>query len=132
MSHSPSSKVPEIRSDDDKKRAAACRQAVNSTVQGSAADLIKQAMLRIDAELTPPRGAALPNAARGRLLLQIHDELLFEVEASRAPALQAVVRNAMQEVKTGGDGKALRVPLRVQLKQGASWGDLDVVEDVEA
>ena len=90
--------LPEIRSGDEKKRAAACRQAVNSTVQGSAADLIKQArmrtlepswklpslapslsccglflqaMLRIDDELTASRGPALHSARDGRLLLQV-------------------------------------------------------------
>lgn len=123
--------LPEIRSADEGKRAAACRQAINSTIQGSAADLIKQAMLRIDRELTPQHGPALQSARTGRLLLQIHDELLFEVEEGRAEQLQAIVRAAMQEA-TLVEGKPLRVPLKVALKHGRSWGTLKLVEEVES
>ena len=59
------------------------------------------------------------------MLLQIHDELLFEVEKDKAPALRALVREAMQEAHP------LRVPLLVQVKQGDSWGTLETVEEVE-
>ena len=88
----------------------------SAAVQGSAADLIKQAMLRIDRALTPSSGAALPNAQSGRLLLQIHDELIFEVEEARATALRDLVREAMQEPPRWGD-QVLSVPLLVQLLQ---------------
>lgn len=59
--------------------------------------------------------------------MQIHDELIFEVEASGAEALRARVRAAMQEAWPSG----LRVPLRVQIKQGLSWGELQVVTEHE-
>ena len=75
-------------------------------------------------------GPALPTARRGRLLLQIHDELLFEVEEAHASELQAIVRAAMQEATWAG-GEPLLVPLRVSLKQGRSWGTLKLVEEVE-
>ena len=118
-----------IRAKEPKLTRAAERQAVNSVVQGSAADLIKQAMLHLDRELTPLDAPAHGGGgATGRLLLQIHDELLFEVAAEHAPALRTRVRRVMQGVRTH-DGAPLRVPLRVQLKQGSSWGELKVVED---
>ena len=86
----------------------------------------------LDAELTPRSGPALPNARRGRLLLQIHDELIFEVEERYAPELRARVRLAMTDESGVHGAGTLRVPLRVQLKQGRSWGELEVVEDIEA
>ena len=73
--------------------------------QGSAADLIKRAMLAIDAELVPAedeggdggeRGSTLHRAETGRLLLQVHDELIFEVSVAHAPRLRALVRCGMQ------------------------------------
>ena len=119
--------LPYIKAREDKARRGAERQAINSTVQGSAADLIKQAMIDIDAELNPTHGPAYgAGALSGRLLLQIHDELIFEVDEEHAPALRAKVRRAMESVSYGG---ALKVPLRVQVKQGYSWGDLAVVPD---
>ena len=121
--------LPEIRSTDPKKAAAAKRKATNSTVQGSAADLIKQAMLQIDERLTPSHGPCALHSSKhaGRLLLQIHDELIFEVESGRVEELQRLVRHAMQEAH----GMELRVPLLVQIKVGPSWGELQKVEEVE-
>ena len=63
--------LPDIKSKDRAAQSRAERQAVNSVVQGSAADLIKKAMVRLDAELQPEAGAQLPTAAQGRLLLQV-------------------------------------------------------------
>ena len=97
-------------------------------------------MIRIDRELmhlaaldtaqgAMPQGAAQSEivaggvAVRGRLLLQIHDELIFEVDEAHAAALRRLVRDAMVEAQP------LRVPLQVGLKQGASWGELSVVEE---
>jgi len=117
-----------IRAADKAAKAKAERQAVNSIVQGSAADLIKNAMIAIDAELNPPTGAAHGGGAqRGRMLLQIHDELLFEVAEAHAPALRERVRRIMQAITTS-EGQPLRVPLRVQIKQGLSWGELEAIE----
>ncbi len=119
-----------FRASDREVVAQAERQAVNTEVQGSAADVVKKAMARIDEQLDAAAAAAgleRPDARTGRLLLQIHDELLYEVEEAHAPRLRAIVREAMAE----GWGTPLRVPLRVVLRQGPSWGSLDVVDDDE-
>lgn len=119
--------LPAIKAADIKERRGAERQAINSTVQGSAADLIKQAMIDIDGTLNPLHAPTHGGGANiGRLLLQIHDELIFEVIESEAPQLRAKVRKAMEGVTYGGK---LRVPLSVQIKQGPSWGCLSVVDE---
>jgi len=97
-------------------RAAAERGAVNTVCQGSAADLVKVAMLRLHAALAAPRWAG-----RAAMVLMIHDELVFEVEAGLAGALASEVRAIMEGA---GDG-ALRVPLPVKISVGRSWGELE-------
>ncbi|MGO9831930.1 MAG: DNA polymerase I, partial [Myxococcaceae bacterium] len=89
---------------------AAERAAINMPIQGTAADLIKMAMLRIDTTLRE-RGL------RSRMLLQVHDELLLEAPAEELEETSALVRTAMAGVAT------LRVPLRVDLGVGKSWAD---------
>ncbi len=86
----------------------ALRAAVNTTIQGTAADLMKMAMLRVEATLAE----AAPGA---RMLLQVHDELLFEVPEGEADAAMRCIRRAMEEVHP------LRVPLAVDQKVGRSW-----------
>jgi DNA polymerase-1 len=88
------------------------RIAINSVIQGSAADLIKLAMLRIHRELPN-----LPFVAR--LLLQIHDELLFEVAPENRQALASFVAERMAGV---GD---LSVPLKVDVKSGPNWAECE-------
>jgi DNA polymerase-1 len=86
----------------------AMRAAVNTTVQGTAADIMKMAMLRVE--------DLLDDAGLGaRMLLQVHDELLFEVPEAEVEATAALVRRAMEGVCS------LEVPLVVDQKQGASW-----------
>ncbi len=89
---------------------AAERAAINMPIQGTAADLIKMAMLRIDTTLRE-RGL------RSRMLLQVHDELLLEAPAEELEETSVLVRTAMAGVAT------LRVPLRVDLGVGTSWAD---------
>jgi DNA polymerase I len=89
---------------------AAERAAINMPIQGTAADLIKMAMLRIDTSLRE-RGL------RSRMLLQVHDELLLEAPAEELEETSALVRTEMAGVAT------LRVPLRVDLGVGKSWAD---------
>jgi DNA polymerase-1 len=91
------------------------RLAVNTVIQGSAADLIKRAMLDVDRGL---RRAGL----RARLLLQIHDELVFEAPDAEIPALAALVREAM----TGA--LRLDVPIGVDVASGPNWLDVATVE----
>ncbi|MDO9172027.1 MAG: DNA polymerase I [bacterium] len=100
--------LPDIASDDPRRRSLAERMAVNTPIQGAAADLIKQAMLRVDGELR--RGGS-----RALLLLQVHDELLLEVPRDELADVSALVRGAMEQVAT------LAVPLVVDVHDGADW-----------
>jgi DNA polymerase-1 len=100
--------VPQVHSRNPAERALGERIAINTVVQGSAADLIKVAMVRI----APDLGRQCPGA---RLLLQIHDELLFEVPEPAVASLQAWV---VERMETAMD---LRVPLRVGAASGANW-----------
>ena len=84
------------------------RTAVNAVIQGSAADLIKLAMIRIHRRLRDEKSPA-------RMLLQIHDELLFETPESDIENLAKLVRDEMQNVMQ------LRVPLKVDVKSGPNW-----------
>jgi DNA polymerase-1 len=102
--------MPALRSSNFMQRSAAEREATNAPIQGSAADLMKLAMVRI-APLLPSLSA--------RMLLQIHDELIFEVETSRAAELADRVRRQME------GAMALQVPLRASLKAGANWFEVE-------
>ncbi len=84
------------------------RTAINTVIQGSAADLIKIAMIQVDRRLTD-------SGLRAAMLLQIHDELVFEVHADDAPALFAIIVPAMQ------DALPLDVPLIVDVTAGPDW-----------
>ncbi len=88
------------------------RMAVNTVIQGSAADMIKLAMIEIAARL---RASPMP----ARLLLQIHDELVFEVAPSSVDALAEMVRQEMTHVMP------LRVPLKVDVKTGRNWAECE-------
>ncbi len=102
--------LPELASDNFRVRQAAERMALNAPIQGSAADIIKKAMVALDAELA---GGGLG----ATLLLQVHDELVLEVPADRAEDAAALTRRIME------DGVELRVPLRVDLGTGPTLGD---------
>jgi DNA polymerase-1 len=102
--------LPDLTSDNRQRREMAERMALNAPIQGSAADIIKVAMLTAHAELA---AAGL----RSRMLLQVHDELLFEVAPGELDAVQALVRVAM------GGAADLTVPLEVSMGWGRSWAD---------
>ncbi len=87
------------------------RTAINTVIQGSAADLIKQAMLRVHNRLAETQHP-------GRLLLQIHDELVFETPAAEVDSLAKLVRHEMTTAMT------LNVPLAVDVSVGENWQDL--------
>ena len=114
--------LPEIRSADSFKASTAERQAVNSIIQGTASDIIKLAMINVDMALSrqwPKHFAAT------RLVMQIHDELIYEVSNEDADCLvefKKIVRTAMEEEVV----KALNltVPLVVNFKAGQTWGDM--------
>uniref|UniRef100_A0A673TV82 DNA polymerase nu n=1 Tax=Suricata suricatta TaxID=37032 RepID=A0A673TV82_SURSU len=111
--------LPSVRAQDQRLRAQAERQAVNFVVQGSAADLCKMAMIHIfTAVATAPTLTA-------RLVAQIHDELLFEVEDSQIPEFAALVRGTMESLQhVQASELHLQVPLKVSLSAGHSWGHL--------
>jgi DNA polymerase-1 len=103
--------VPAIGSRNRTERMAAERVAVNSPIQGSAADVVKKAMIDV-AGLLAERGL------KTRLLLQVHDELIFEAPRAEAAKAAALIRQAME------GAVRLEVPLRVSVETGQSWGEL--------
>lgn len=92
-------------------RQEAERQAINMPVQGTAADIVKIAMRNIFEEMREKN-------LKSRLLLQVHDELVFEAPQSELPVLAELVKRNMEDVK------ALSVPLKADLKVGQNWGDM--------
>ncbi len=106
--------LPGIHSASGQVRALAERQAVNTVIQGSAADIIKLAMLAV------ARDARLA-AMQARMLLQIHDELLLEVPKENAAAAGGLVAEIMSSVMPGG--RKMDIPLLVEWGIGHSWGD---------
>jgi DNA polymerase-1 len=102
--------IPELRERNFNIRAFGERTAANSPIQGSAADLIKIAMIRIDDALTKGKFAA-------RMLLQVHDELVFEVPPGEMSSVQELVKQEMEHAAQ------LSVPLVVDMGTGANWLD---------
>ncbi|MCA9238823.1 MAG: hypothetical protein KDA37_01425, partial [Planctomycetales bacterium] len=86
------------------------RTAVNTVIQGTAADLIKLAMLAVHRRLQKEN-------LRSKMILQIHDELVFDAPVEEVERLEKLVREEMQGVMH------LRVPLKVDVKVGATWAD---------
>jgi DNA polymerase-1 len=103
--------LPELRGGPGGARAQAERIAINTPIQGSAADLIKLAMVRLHSTITEQKLAA-------QMLLQVHDELLLEVDHDAVEAAGDAVRQEMEGVAV------LCVPLRVELKAGPNWAEL--------
>jgi DNA polymerase I len=102
--------IPEIHSKNPAIRAAAERLAINTPLQGTAADLIKMAMIQVDAHLKEhPR--------EGMMILQIHDELLFETHDEEAKKLSSKVKTIMEGIFD------LNVPLVVDISIGKNWGE---------
>ncbi len=102
--------LPELTSGNVRERQAGERMALNAPIQGSAADIIKKAMIELDSQLEAGGDATL-------MLLQVHDELVLETPADAAETTAALVREVMESVVD------LAVPLRVDVGMGASLGD---------
>ena len=100
--------VPELQSNDGRVRAQAENVAVNTPLQGSAADLIKVAMIRVDARLRAEQ-------LRARMLLQVHDELVFDCPPQELRQLATLAREEMEGVWQ------LSVPIRVDVGHGPDW-----------
>jgi DNA polymerase-1 len=103
--------VPEINSKNRNIAEAARRVAINTPIQGTAADLIKKAMVQIDAEMDKQK-------MRSRMLIQVHDELVFETPPEECEDLQVLVREAME------NALSFHVPLKVNLSVGSNWEEV--------
>ncbi|WP_329290610.1 DNA polymerase I [Streptomyces pseudovenezuelae] len=100
--------LPDLNSDNRQRREAAERMALNAPIQGTAADIVKIAMLKVDGAL---REAGLAS----RMLLQVHDEIVLEVAPGERGVAEGIVRREMS------DAVRLRVPLGVSVGDGADW-----------
>lgn len=108
-------KLPHIRSSNNMARLHAERQAINSTIQGSAADIVKAAMLKADADITNRELDA-------HLIAQVHDELVYEVRSTQLAEAVRVIADAMCSAWQ------LTVPLKVTAHAGASWGAIEPID----
>jgi DNA polymerase I len=104
--------IPDINSKNATQRGFAERTAVNTPLQGTAADLIKLAMIRIDDEITKQK-------LKSRMTLQVHDELVFEVPESEVETMKPLVREPME------NAHPLDVPLLVEIGVGPNWRDME-------
>ncbi len=104
--------IPDVNSKNFNLRGFAERTAVNTPLQGTAADLIKIAMIRIDA-------AILERGLKSRMTLQVHDELVFEVPEAEMDGMRSLVRDQMESAHL------LSVPLMVEIGVGKNWRDLE-------
>ncbi|NUS16545.1 MAG: DNA polymerase I [Streptomyces sp.] len=100
--------LPDLNSDNRQRREMAERMALNAPIQGSAADIVKLAMLRVDEALTKEKLAS-------RMLLQVHDEIVLEVAPGERKAVEELVRREM------AGAYPLRAPLDVSVGDGADW-----------
>jgi DNA polymerase-1 len=105
---------PEIQSKNAAMRAFNERAAINAPIQGSAADIIRRAMVRIEPALAKARLSAA-------MLLQVHDELIFEVPDTEVDATIPIVRSVMEEAALPAVN--LKVPLRVDARAATNWDE---------
>lgn len=111
--------LPDIRSGSPVLRSAAQRAAINMPVQGSAADIMKVAMIKINSKLKSQ------NQAEAKMILQVHDELVFEV-------LEDVVEKWAAVIKVEMEGAAkLKVPLKVDAKAGRNWKEMYAIPNIK-
>lgn len=103
--------IKDINSSNRQVKSMAERMAINTPIQGTAADIIKKAMIDIDAQMKAQK-------VKSKMLLQVHDELIFEVPKDELDLMQEMVRDKMENVVK------LKVPLRVDMGTGSNWYDL--------
>jgi DNA polymerase-1 len=102
--------IPDIVSSNGNIRAFAQRNAINYPIQGSAADIIKSAMIRVDARIRTEQ-------LQSRLIMQVHDELVFEIKEEELVKMELLVEEEMAHAVE------LRVPLKVDISYGANWSE---------
>jgi len=105
--------LPELTSNQPMLKAAAERMAVNMPLQGTAADIIKLAMIRIFEEFSLEKNQDI------RMILQVHDELVFEIKEEKLKEYAARIQEIMENVYK------LNISLKVDLKYGDSWGEME-------
>ncbi len=108
-------RVPDINSTNAQARGFSERVAMNTPIQGSSADIIKYAMIRVDKELDKQK-------LKTRMLLQVHDELVFEVPEQEEARMLPVIKDAMESAF------ALKVPLVADIKTGRNWNDMQKIK----
>ncbi len=106
--------IPDINSGNRNFRLFAERAAVNMPIQGTAADIIKLAMIRIHRDLKT-------SGVASEMLLQVHDELLFEVPPDELAFVSKLVRDDMEHAYQ------MRVPIKVDVKAGRNWSEMEAV-----
>jgi DNA polymerase-1 len=104
--------IPEINSPNRNIREAAERMAINMPVQGTSADIIKVAMVRLDREMKQRK-------AKSKMILQVHDELIFEVPEDELTMESNLAHDTM------ANAVPLSVPVKVDMKQGQNWGEME-------
>jgi DNA polymerase-1 len=102
--------IPSVNSRNKTEKSAAERVAINTPIQGSAADIVKTAMIGVDKRLIREKSGA-------RLLLQVHDELIFECPQAETEAAVRLIKEEMEQAAS------LLIPLRVSIETGSRWGD---------
>ncbi len=107
--------MPELKASGPRRQAAE-REAINAPIQSTAADIMKIAMIRVDEELRRRK-------LRARMLLQVHDELIFEVPREELTEASRLVCEQMESAYSD-----LRVPLKVDVEQGSNWEEMENVE----
>jgi len=110
--------VPDVNSANYQFRQAAEREAGNMPVQGTAADIMKLAMLKIDKELAS-------SGLSAKMVLQVHDELLFEAVPDEVPRLAQLIKTNMESAYQ------MNVPIRADVKSGSNWWEVTPVESIE-
>ena len=106
--------LPDINNKNQAIRQFAQRQAVNTPIQGSASDLIKMAMIQIYGQMRRQRSDAV-------MILQVHDELVFDVASSKLKSFSAMVKDKMENVLK------LEVPIKVDIKAGKNWSEMELL-----
>jgi len=104
--------IPEINSSNRQAREAAERMAINMPVQGMAADIIKLAMINLQSEMDR-------RVLKSKMILQVHDELLFEVPGEELEEMKGLVAQVMSQAVE------LSIPLKVEVKVGRNWGEME-------
>lgn len=103
--------IKDINSSNRQEKSVAERMAINTPIQGTAADIIKKAMIDVNAEMKK-------QGLKSKMLLQVHDELIFDVPKDELETMQALVRDKME------NAVELKVPLKVDMGTGSNWYDL--------